>query len=311
VPHGNFASERRVENVDIHNYFAAGEGSVVQQELIMKRVKQVLLAVTVSTAMLSSALVIADDSRPRWEVGVAAGAVSLPQYMGSDERYTIVMPLPFVIYRSERLNFDRNGLRAELLDHGRWSIDLSLGAGLPVRNTNRARAGMPALHFSLQAGPRLNWRFHETETSAWSLRLPWRGVVDVKGKYLGWVSEPDLQLRMEPTDHIEWRLTAGALFASQRYNDTYYSVAPAYATITRPAYQARGGLHSLSAGSSLLWSINDRLRLYASLRYRNLSPGVVANSPLVKTPHYLSAAVGLAWSFYQSDERVSSSPADD
>jgi len=282
----------------------------MRQECFMNRVKRMLWAVTVFTSLLSSAA-MADDSLPRWEIGIAAGAVSLPQYMGSDERYTIAMPLPYFIYRSDRLNFDRNGLRAELLERGRWSVDLSLGAGLPVRNTNRARAGMPALHFSLQAGPRLNWRFYDTDSSAWSLRLPWRGVMDVKGKYLGWVSEPDLQLRLQPTDDMVWRLTAGALVASSRYNDTYYSVAPIFATATRPAYQARGGLHSLSASTSLMWSINERLRLYASVRYRNLSPGVVAGSPLVKTPHYLSAAVGLAWSFYQSDERVSSSPADD
>ncbi|HXH72741.1 MAG TPA: MipA/OmpV family protein [Mariprofundaceae bacterium] len=288
----------------------------------MKRIKQGFtviarmrairsLALQLTLALLLPATALAAENRPRWEAGIAVGVASLPQYMGSDERYTFAVPLPYIIYRSERLNFGRNGLRAELFDRGRLSVDLSLGAGMPVRNSNRARAGMPPLNFNLQAGPRINWQFYQTAHSALSLRLPWRGVMDIKGHYLGWVSEPDLYLRLIPSDNIEWRLTAGALFASARYNDTYYSVAPAYATATRPAYQARGGLHSLSLGASMLWTLDDRLRLFGSVRYRNLSPGVVAGSPLVKTPHYLSAAIGLAWSFYQSDERVQSGTADD
>lgn len=48
--------------------------------------------------------------------------------------------------------------------------------------------------------------------------------------------------------------------------------------------------------------MSDRIRLFGTLRYRNLSAGVVNASPLVKTPHYLSGVVGIAWSFYQSDK---------
>jgi len=253
----------------------------------------------------------ADESLPRWEAGIAAGVASLPQYMGSDERYTIAVPVPFVIYRGDRVNLDRGGLRAELFGTKKVSVDASLGVGLPVRNTNRARVGMPALHFSLQAGPRINWRVYENESNEWTLRLPWRGVMDIKGNYLGWVSEPDVKVHMNPAEDISIRLTAGALFASKKYNATYYSVDPIYATAARPAYQARGGLHSLGVSAAVFWNINSRLRLFSSVRYRNLSPGVVANSPLVKSQHYVSTVVGLAWSFYQSDERTSADLTDD
>ncbi|HKI61348.1 MAG TPA: MipA/OmpV family protein [Mariprofundaceae bacterium] len=254
---------------------------------------------------------VADESLPRWEAGVAVGVASLPQYMGSDERYTIALPLPFVIYRGDRVNLDRNGLRADLFGNNGLSVDASLSAGLPVRNTNRARAGMPALHFSLQAGPRINWRVYENEAGEWTLRLPWRGVMDVKGNYLGWVSEPDVKVQLHPAEDVSLRLFAGALLASRKYNASYYSVDPIYATGKRPAYQARGGLHSLSVGGAVFWTINNRLRLFSSVRYRNLSSGVVADSPLVKTPHYLSGVVGLAWSFYQSDERAVADLTDD
>lgn len=248
---------------------------------------------------------------PRWEAGIAAGAASLPQYMGSDERYTFALPLPFVIYRGERVNLDRDGLRAELFGNHDISLDASLGAGLPVRNSNRARAGMPSLYFSLEAGPRLNWRLWHDAAGEVLLRLPWRGVMDVRGHNLGWVSDPDLQLRRKLGGGFGLRLSAGALYASSRFNATYYGVAPAYATAVRPAYQAKAGLHSLSLSGSLYWRMNDRLRMFTAVRYRNMRSGVMRSSPLVKTPNYLSAAVGVAWSFYQSDERAGHAPGDD
>jgi len=261
-------------------------------------------ALSLSTILLSCWIsnAHAADTLPRWEAGIAAGAASLPQYMGSDERYTFAIPVPFVIYRGERLNLDRDGLRAELFGNRDVSLDASLGVGLPVRNSNRARAGMPHLYFSLQAGPRLNWRVYAGDRGDWTIRLPGRGVMDIKGHFLGLVSEPDLRMRYQLSQDIGMQLSAGALFASRRFNTTYYNVDTAYATATRPAYQAGAGLHSLSLNGAVFWKMSDRIRLFGTLRYRNLSSGVVNASPLVKTPHYLSGAVGIAWSFYQSDE---------
>lgn len=268
------------------------------------RLRWFLPIVVISGFLFSTAIAAAEEGLPVWEVGIGGGAVSMPQYMGSDERYNFAAPIPFVIYRGERVNLDRSGLRAELFGLGELTIDASLGVGLPVRNTNRARAGMPPLHFSLQAGPRINWDFYSTEQSKWTLRLPWRAVMDIKGKYLGWVSEPELQAECSPRDDITLRLKAGVLYGSKRFNRYYYSVAAPYVTALRPAYTAGSGLHSLSVGGSISWKINERLRMFTTVRYRNLSPGVVSNSPLVKTRHYLVGAVGIAWSFYQSDRRT-------
>ena len=248
----------------------------------------------------------AGEALPRWEAGIAVGAATLPQYMGSDERYTFAIPVPFVIYRGDRLNLDRDGLRAELFGNEDVSLDASLGIGLPVRNSNRARTGMPHLHFSLQAGPRLNWRIYHNDTSDWTIRLPGRGVMDVKGHVLGLVSEPDLIIRHQLSRDVGIRLSAGALFASRKFNATYYNVEPAFVTASRPAYQSKAGLHSLSLNGAVFWKISERVRMFSTLRYRNLNSSVISNSPLVKTPHYLSAAVGVSWSFYQSDERTAS-----
>ena len=267
------------------------------------KIKPLVHALALAAALFP-AVATAEEGLPVWEVGIALGGVSLPQYMGSDERYNFAAPIPFVIYRGERLNIDREGMRMALFGLGELTLDASLGVGLPVKNSNVARAGMPPLHFSLQAGPRLNWNFHATEKSDWTLRLPWRGVVDIKGHYLGWVSEQEVQVEYAAREDLTLTLKAGALYGSEQFNSYYYDVAPLYATAQRPAYATGAGLHSVGVAGSISWQINERVRVYSMLRYRNLSSGVVRNSPLVKTPHYLMGAVGVAWSFYHSDRRT-------
>ncbi|MBF0282041.1 MAG: MipA/OmpV family protein [Zetaproteobacteria bacterium] len=243
----------------------------------------------------------ATSSLPTWEAGLAMGGASLPQYMGSDARYTFAAPIPYIIYRGDRVNVDRNGLRADLFDIDGLSVDASLGVGLPVRNTNVARQGMPSLQFSVQAGPRLNWKALESTHDILTLRIPARAVLDITGNYLGIVSEPDLIWEHQLSSKVSTKFSAGMLFAQQRYNGYYYSVDPIYANPLRPSYQAQGGLHSLSVSSALGWAFQSNWQLFAAMRYRNLNSGVVHNSPLVKTPHYLSVAFGITWGFYQSD----------
>jgi outer membrane protein len=239
---------------------------------------------------------------PKWELGLAVGAASLPQYMGSDERYTFGAPLPYFVYRGDRIKMDRGGLRATLFDIERLTVDVSLGAGLPVRNSNRARAGMPELKFNLQAGPRLNWSLYQSQWTALNLRLPVRGILDTSGDFLGWLSEPDIQIRYKPSSDVKIELTGGLLFATRKYHSTFYDVAPAFATATRPSYRSGAGLHSVSATAKLIYRYSDTITLFSALRYRNLTPGTVANSPLVKDRNYISITAGMAWSLFQSDE---------
>ena len=89
-----------------------------------------------STGASSHAAEPADQ--PLWEAGIAVGAATLPQYMGSDERYNFAAPVPFFIYRGERLKIDRGAITTELFGVRDLSVDASLGIGLPVRNSNRA-----------------------------------------------------------------------------------------------------------------------------------------------------------------------------
>ncbi len=249
-----------------------------------------------------------DAGKPLWEVGIAAFGFSIPQYMGDEERYTLPLAVPYFIYRGEFLKVDRDGIRSLLFDHKNLSLDLGFSFGLPVSNDNEAREGMPELHFTGQAGPRLNWTFDMPDDAPeTSLHLPLRYVMDTHGNTLGWVMEPSLKLNKEnfgSEDRFSLRLDLGALFTSQTYNDYYYTVEPEYVTEERPAYTADSGLHSYFARLNAAYQINHDLKLRLFLIARTLSPGVVADSPLVKDEHYLGAGIGFIWRFWQSEALV-------
>ncbi len=248
------------------------------------------------------------EKKPLWEIGLAAGLFSLPQYPGSDERYLLPLGIPYLIYRGKILRADRKGVRGILYDGERLGFDLGFGFGLPVRNGNEARDGMPDLRLTGQVGPRLNWRFAVPEGApAVGLHVPVRYARDIGGKSLGWVAEPSLSIerrRLGPGGKGRLRADLGLLYASASYNDYYYGVDPVYATAGRPAYAARRGLHSLFAGLAASWQFSRRLNLGGFLRLRTLKPGVVSDSPLVREELALSAGVGFAWTFRQSQTRV-------
>lgn len=248
-----------------------------------------------------------EERLPLWELGIGAGAFSLPQYMGSDERYTYPFAFPYLIYRGERWRLDRTGLRNRLFDTERLSLDVSLSGGLPVKNSNKAREGMPSIYLTGEIGPQLNWMISESERISWSTHLASRAAVNIRGKYVGWVTEPYLRYSYRmPMENgaLRFKFDVGALYASAQYNNTYYGVDPLYATATRPAYQAASGLHSIYAKARIRYALTTDVELFTSAQARSLSPGVAKDSPLVKSSSYLTAALGLIWIFSRSDEMV-------
>jgi len=248
-----------------------------------------------------------EEKLPLWELGIGAGAFSLPQYMGSDERYTYPFAFPYLIYRGEKLRLDRSGLRNRVFDSDRLSLDLSLSGGLPVKNSNKARQGMPKIYLTGEIGPKLNWIISESDRISWSTHLASRAAVNIRGKYVGWVTEPYLRYNYRiPVEDgsLRFKFDVGALYGSAQYNDTYYGVAPAYATAIRPAYKANSGLHSLYVKARIRYPLSQDIELFTSMQARTLSGGVVRDSPLVKSRSYTTIALGLVWIFTRSDETV-------
>ncbi|HID36861.1 MAG TPA: MipA/OmpV family protein [Ghiorsea sp.] len=245
--------------------------------------------------------------QPLWEFGVGFGGSSLPQYIGSDERYAIPFVFPYLIYRGENWRVDTAGIKNKVVDSEKYTIELSLSGGLPVRNDNQARIDMPELLLNAEIGAKLNWYLSESEYESWIVRLPVRGVVDIAGKYNGWVIDPVLTRKYyHPVKHgfLKTYVDVGFQYNSSLYHETYYGVDTQYVTPNRAAYQAKQGLHSLFAKMWIKYPWSKKTEVFATLQARSLAAGVVSDSPLVKDNTYATLTLGAIWLFSTSDEMV-------
>lgn len=251
--------------------------------------------------------------KPLWEAGLGFGVLSFPDYPGSDQQRSYILPTPYFVYRGEIFKAGRNGFQARLFDTERVDSYLSLSASPPVNSTDDyARSGMPDLKPTIQFGPALDVHLWQSAAQRMRLdfRVPLRTVISVAWhpRQVGWLLAPVLNLDMADVAGLNgWNLGAqtGPLFADRSYNQTYYGVAPACATATRPAYAASGGY----AGSQFTLALSKRFPGFwvgGFARYDNLSGAVFADSPLTRRSQNLSAGIGIAWILGQSSQMVDS-----
>ncbi|RZL01830.1 MAG: MipA/OmpV family protein [Rubrivivax sp.] len=252
------------------------------------------------------------QSKPLWEFGLGAAALSLPDYRGSDEGRGYVLPLPYLVYRGEVLKANRDGASARLFDGPRVKLGLNANASLPVSSKrNQARVGMPSLAGSVEIGPALD--VHLLQSASGDVRVNFRlpvsgGVTLGHGDMssTGWQTAPHLNIDVaNVAGWSGWNLGAlvGPIYADRRRNAYFYDVAPQYARADRPAYASRGGY----AGSQFTTALSkrfDRFWVGAFVRYDTLQGAVFDDSPLVKTKRYLAGGVGISWIIDQSSRLV-------
>jgi outer membrane protein len=246
---------------------------------------------------------------PLWEAGAGVAVIDFPDYRGSDERQTYVLPVPYVVYRGKFLKVDRENVRGLFFKSDKAELDVSLNGSVPVKSSdNRAREGMPDLEPTLEIGPSLNlFLLHsDAKKTNLDLRLPLRPVIDINAKYLGYVFQPQLDLDVHDIGgNADWNLGIGAgpIFANQRYHQYLYGVDPAYATASRPAYSARGGY----AGSQVVSALSKRFPHYwvgGFVKWDTLHGAVIEDSPLVTSKQNITAGFAVSWIFARSKTLV-------
>jgi outer membrane protein len=248
---------------------------------------------------------------PLWELGAGVGVLTSPDYRGSDETSTFVLPVPYFVYRGERLRADRSGVRASLFDSERVDASLSLYATQPAHSrNNQARRGMPDLKPTVELGGNVNLRLWNSSDAGTKLefRAPLRTAITVESspKQIGWLFAPSINLDIaDPGGFSGWKMgmLAGPLFQNRDYNDHFYSVRPSQALPDRPAYQAKGGY----SGAQFMMTLSKRYRRYwvgGFLRYDNLTGAVFDDSPLVRDRSALAAGVAISWIFGESSHLV-------
>ncbi len=230
--------------------------------------------------------------------------LQFPAYRGSAQRSTLVLPVPYLEYRGDFFKADRQGLRGELFDSERVELSVSLSGSPPTKSDQiTLRKDMPDLNPSVEIGPQLNVLLSApaNKSTTLKLRIPLRQgmTLESKPRNAGLTFSPNLNLDIVNP----WGLSGanlgfvvGPIFTSQKQNDYFYSVEAAYATPTRPVYQARSGY----AGSQFLVSLSRRMGdvwVGSYVRYDNLRGAVFADSPLVATRNYVTAGIAVSYIF--------------
>ena len=249
---------------------------------------------------------------PLWEAGAGLGVLSLPDYRGSDEQRSYVLPIPYLVYRGEKIKVDRQVVRGLLYKSERTELDFDFNGSPPVKSAkNQARAGMPNLDPTLEAGPSLKIKLIDNSDSGLKLHLlmPLRTVYATdfsRTRHVGYVFSPKLNWNFSkagPQHKWNFGLSAGPVFADSKNYNYYYAVDNAYSTPARPSYTPRGGY----GGFQLTMAANRRFEnmwFGAFVRVDDMHGAVFADSPLVKTQRNVLAGVGVSWIFAKSSRLV-------
>lgn len=269
-----------------------------------------------SLAISSAAAVIEPTQQPLWELGLGGGALTMAAYRGADTLTTYLIPIPYFVYRGKILRADRNGVRSVMFARDAIEINLNAGGTIPVSSRNvSARQGMPSLKPIFEIGPSVNWHVYETQDRQvrFDIRAPLRVAMSVSA------SPKIVGLSFTPQFNVDWPnvgghpgwdlgLLTGPIFSDRQYNQYFYAVAPQYARLDRPAYQASGGY----AGTQFLGAISKRYPKFwtgAYARYDTLKGATFADSPLVRSKGYWAIGLGFAWMVGYSSTLVDSSAA--
>ena len=253
------------------------------------------------------------EQLPLWEAGAGISVIDFPDYRGSSERQTWVLPFPFIVYRGEYLKADeRRGIRGLFYKTESIELDASYNGTVPVKSSeNAARQGMPDLDPTLEVGPSLNISLLRSadSKSTLELRLPVRAVFASDFSYVdfvGWVFQPTLNV--DTRDFLGYPglklgLLAGPVYSSGEYNRYFYAVDPAFATASRPAYSPDGG----NGGAQFIAALSKRFQDFwigGFAKWDTLNGAVFAGSPLVTAKQNFSAGLAMAWVIDKSKTRV-------
>jgi outer membrane protein len=248
--------------------------------------------------------------KPLWEMGAGLALLQMPDYRGSDKYRLYVLPYPYFIYRGDALKIDRDRISGQLTD--RLALDFSFFGQAPVKSSdNDARRGMPDLDATFETGPSLNIKLLDNRQADYKLNLtlPIRAGFSTNFSSLrneGWVFAPRLVFEKNdliPKTGVNLGISIGPVFADSAFNSYYYSVKPAYATDSRPAYSASGGY----SGSALTLGMNKTYKqlifnIFISADF--LQGAVIEDSPLVKTRTSVMSGFTISWIFRKSASSV-------
>lgn len=273
-----------------------------------------ILLILLLLGVLSPQTAISEE-KPLWELGIGVGFLQMPDYRGSDENGFYALPYPYLVYRGDILKVDERHISGQIFKTDRILLDVSGYGSVPVKSSNNsARAGMPDLDPTFEVGPSLRIILMKDKVNnnyKLDLAIPVRAFFSTDFSSVrreGWIFHPRINWEKNniiPETGIKLGISAGPMFADSSYNAYFYTVEPAYATATRPAYSAGGGY----SGSALSVGLSKEYRQFvfnAFVRSDFLHGAVFEDSPLVKRKTSIMSGISISWIFFKSAAMINS-----
>lgn len=252
------------------------------------------------------------EKLPLYEYGVVGIAAQLPHYRGSDEYSTYAFPLPYFIYRGEKIKANRDGLRGIFWRNEKFQTDISLSGNPPVTDDNDAREGMGELDGLIEIGPALRYYFYdfgerESFFLQWNVRAGFSFGFDsgLDVSYQGLISDFSLVYRnasLFREQNIRFHLKTGPQFGDKKIHSYFYEVGEEFVTETREQYSAEAGYGGWQVSGSILKELTPKFWLSFYGRYINSSGAAFEDSPLVETTNNYVIGTLLLWKFGESEE---------
>jgi outer membrane protein len=252
------------------------------------------------------------SEKPLWELGVGLGLLQIPDYRGSDENRLYLLPYPYLVYRGDFLKVDEQRVSGQIFKTDRVLLDFSGYGSVPVKSSNNsARAGMEDLDPTFELGPALKIKLWESKEDKYKLdlSLPLRAFFSTDFSSVhheGWVFSPRINFVKDdliPDTGLNLGISVGPMFADSGYHAYYYTVEPAYATATRPAYSAGGGY----SGSTLSVGLSKAYKQFIFSAFVSadfLQGSSFEDSPLVRRETSIMSGASISWIFFKSAKTV-------
>jgi outer membrane scaffolding protein for murein synthesis (MipA/OmpV family) len=241
--------------------------------------------------------------QPLWEAGLAAFGAQSPAYPGARQRTRNAIAVPYLLYRGRVLRAEQGivGVRAARTE--RMELDVGFAGSFgSAASDNDARRGLPNIGTLVEFGPRLRWRLGPAFGGNLGVAVPLRGVFDLSNRfeYRGMALEPSLRWSRRAAG-FDIGGSLGLLIADERLADTFYGVAPAFATATRPAYEAQAGLVATRLSFNLSRRLGRDWVVFGFARVDSVRGAANESSPLVGKTRGTAVGLGVSWTFARSD----------
>lgn len=249
--------------------------------------------------------------KPVWEVGVFSAAFRGPIYPAATDYQNKFLPLPFVIYRGEKIRIgDESLIKAIAVEKERFKLDVSLGAAFNADSEDsKIREGMPDLDFMFEIGPEASFLLQDNKVSETWLNLQARSVFSTNFSevhHRGYIFQPEVSYKSDNLlfDDSRFYFSVSPTFASAKTHQYFYDVKQQYVNDERRFYQSSGGYLGTKVSIANRFLVNKNLMVFVGTQLGFWQGAENSASDLFQEKFTYAFALGVKWTMLKSNEYI-------